>query len=169
MTKKSIQANLVFLTMIAVSVFVGYGLSEQSVEAASGGTKVTGKVNPNLSVTVNNASVLLQGLAGNVVNATSAVIVNVKSNVNYNLTVKAAADLTDATTGATVPIGQLAWSNSGTGTWTPFSITDATLDSNAPAAVGAGKDYTFDYQLSIPNTAAVGNYDADIIYTAIQL
>lgn len=166
--KKSriILIEVLSLCLITVSIFIGYGLSEEHVKAA--GPTVTGRVTAAFSVTVDTANVLLEGASGETVRSTGAVGVNVKSNKNYDLSVKASNNLSDPVTLAEIPIGQLSWSNTGEGIWTPFATTDTTVVSNALATGGTGTNYFYDYEFSIPVDSASGDYGVTIIYTALQ-
>jgi len=110
---------------------------------------------------------VLEGISGSTVVSASPIVVTVKSNVNYNLSVKATQDLTDASTGVVLPISRLSWAPAGTGTWTAFSLTDTIIATNEPRTLGTGKDYSFDYQFVIDSNDPVGTYSTEIVYTAV--
>lgn len=153
--------------ILAVSMLLYFFFRDNYAEAAAGGVTVQGKVNPNIVVTVNVSSVTLEGIPGSTVTTASPVVVNVKSNVPYNLSVKATQDLTDASSGLTLPISRLSWAPTGTGAWTAFSLTDTAIATNEPKTTGQGKDYSFDYQFTIDLNDPIGTYSTDIVYTAV--
>ncbi|TDA67853.1 MAG: hypothetical protein D9V47_10110 [Clostridia bacterium] len=160
--------------LLGASIILAAGMmlfffQDSEAGAATGGVTAQAKVNPNISVSVSPASIVLEGVPGSTVISTSPVVVNVKSNVNYNLSVKATQDLTDASVSPalTLPISRLSWAPAGTGTWTAFSLTDTSIATNEPKAAGTGKDYSFDYQFAIDINDPVGTYSTDIVYTAV--
>ncbi len=167
---KRLVIELSTLGSVFLLIFGAVILSDAPVEAASGNVSVTGTVKGKFQVTVSTTSVTLAAEPGLSATTATAVGVNVVSTAaNYNLTVKASGDLVDTTTNNTLPIERLAWSVSGTNTWTPFTLTDTTLDSNAPKTSNAGKNYYYDYQFSPLATDPEGDYTTDIIYTAVQI
>ncbi|MEB3103875.1 hypothetical protein [Ferviditalea candida] len=149
----------------------GFILSDDPAEAASGGVGVTGTVKGQFSVTVSTTTAALAADPGLSTTTATAIVVNVKStNANYNLTVSASGDLVDTVTPTnTLPIGRLAWSVSGANTWTPFTLTEATLASGALKTTGSGTDYSYDYQFAPLATDPVGDYTTNITYTAVQI
>ncbi|KYH30849.1 hypothetical protein [Neomoorella mulderi] len=161
--------GLLGASVILTAGIILFFFQDSEVGAATGGVTAQAKVNPNISVSVNVSSILLEGIPGSTVTSASPVVVNVKSNVNYNLSVKATQDLTDASVSPalTLPISRLSWAPAGTGTWTAFSLTDTSIATNEPKTLGRGKDYSFDYQFAIDPNDAIGTYTTDIIYTAV--
>lgn len=158
--------------LLGASVILAAGMilllfQDSEAGAATGGVTVLGKVNPNIVVSVNTASILLEGVPGSTVTSSSPVVVNVKSNVAYNLSVMATQDLTDTSIGLTLPISRLSWAPAGTGTWTAFSLADTAIATNEPKTLGTGKDYSFDYQFTIDLDDPLGSYTTDIVYTAV--
>lgn len=157
------------LGSVFLLILGGFILSDDPVEAASGGVGVTGKVTGVFSVTVSTTAITLAADPGMSTTTATAIDVNVKSTgANYNLTVKASGDLVNTIDPTiTLPIGRLAWSVSGANTWTPFALTDATLASNAVKT--AGTDYFYDYQFAPLATDPEGDYTTNVVYTAVRI
>lgn len=163
------KGKLVSIFIILVAVMMLFFLHEnfQNSVAMAAPVTVQAKVNPNISVSVNVSSILLEGISGSTITTSNPVVVTVKSNVNYNLSVKATQDLTDASTGMTLPISRLSWAPAGTATWTPFSLSETVIATNEPRTTGGGKSYSFDYQLVLDIDDPAGTYSTDIVYTAV--
>lgn len=158
------SASIIFTTSIIL-----FFLQNGEAGAVPGSITVQAKVNPNISVSVDPTSILLEGIPGSTVTSSSPVVVNVKSNVDYNLSVQATQDLTDISVSpaSTLPISRLSWAPAGTGAWTAFSLADTAIAVAEPKAVGGGKDYVFDYRFVIDPSDPVGAYSTEIVYTAV--
>jgi hypothetical protein len=168
---KKIAVECCTVSSILAMILGASIVSDESVEAASGGVDVTGKVSGQFSVTVNTTTATLTADPGLSTTSSTAIVVNVKSTANnYNLTAKATNDLTEVSDSTlTLPVARLAWAQSGNSTWTPFTLTDKTLVSAAAKTSGAGTNYSYDYKFSPDAADPAGDYTTTITYTAVQI
>jgi len=101
-----------------------------------------------------------------------AVRLNVKSSTNWNLLLRATADLTDnvQVPPVTIPLSQLQWGLTGIDIWTPFTLLDAAvyLSARSRTPQPAGSNIDFDLRMDLYWDDAPGSYSTGAVFTVIQ-
>ena len=87
-------------------------------------------------------------------------IVNVDSNVNFDITTK--ADASTFTGPETLTVSNMKWDDVGTGPWTDYTTSEADVYVNE-ATPG---DFNIYHQLTIPSAQTAGSYEVGITITA---
>lgn len=144
------------------------------IAALVAGSAIAGAANVNVSATSNTRLIL--ELDSNSVSfpnvdldagseIAGAVTGRVKSNVFYDLEVAANADLTGATTGATIPAGNLQWSDQSSPGYNAFSTSSDLIYDNNPRGVDP---FAFDYKITIGYDYPPDTYNTTLTYTLTQ-
>ena len=96
-----------------------------------------------------------------------AVRLNVLSSAGWNLFLRADSDLTDASQDppAVIPISSLQWRASGSGTWTPFSLSDNPVFNPPPNRTPqpGGRYVDLDLMLQLDWENPPGNYSTTVV------
>jgi hypothetical protein len=101
-----------------------------------------------------------------------AVRLGVLSSTGWNMLVRATSDLTDTAQmpPPVIPIAQLQWELTGSGLWTPFTLSDAAVYPSARSRTPqpSGSEITFDLRLDLSWDDAPGSYYTVIVFTVMQ-
>jgi hypothetical protein len=120
---------------------------------------------PFISITLSNAPIDF-GDNANPGSTTDAInnplIVEVDSNINFDITTKADdAEFTSGTGTDSFPVSNMKWQTSPSSPLTSYSTTEELVYSNERAG-----DFNIYHKLSVPPAQAPGTYTADVIITA---
>ncbi len=140
-------------------------VEEGIIGVSSGSGQVTVNINPSLELYLNPANLVFNGVNPITSSYQQTRIATVRSNRNWELSVKKLGDLTGSIYGDVIPSSQLTFTSPTQSTPVEFLTNDTLVDSGGPTV---GSNTTINYSLTVNWDDTADDYSADHIYTVVQ-